>query len=188
MTTLNWCITGASSGLGASLAKAAISAGHRVAGTARSSSRLRDVAASHPDTFLPLSMDLARPNEIEAAIAQAEAWHGGIDVLVNNAGIGYAAGWRKRRQECPRGVRANVFGLINIIRAALPAMRGRGRGTIVNISSTNGVVSMPGLGFYSASKHAVEAITDALRGEVAPLGLKVLTVEPGGFQTGIAAP
>ena len=91
MNTLNWFITGASSGLGASLAKAALSVGHRVAGTARSSSRLRDVAASHPGTFLPLSMDLARPNEIEAAIAQAEAWHGGIDVLVNNAAIGYAA-------------------------------------------------------------------------------------------------
>jgi NAD(P)-dependent dehydrogenase (short-subunit alcohol dehydrogenase family) len=187
MTTLNWFITGASSGLGASLAKAAISAGHRVAGTARSSSRLRDLAASHPDTFLPLSMDLARPNEIEAAIAQAEAWHGGIDVLVNNAGIGYAAAIEEGEDKNVRAVfETNVFGLINIIRAALPAMRGRGRGTIVNISSTNGVVSMPGLGFYSASKHAVEAITDALRGEVAPLGLKVLTVEPGGFRTGIA--
>ena len=139
MTTLNWFITGASSGLGASLAKAAISAGHRVAGTARSSSRLRDVAASHPDTFLPLSMDLARPNEIEAAIAQAEAWHGGIDVLVNNAGIGYAAAIEEGEDKNVRAVfETNVFGLINIIRAALPAMRGRGRGTIVNISSTNG--------------------------------------------------
>jgi NAD(P)-dependent dehydrogenase (short-subunit alcohol dehydrogenase family) len=132
-------------------------------------------------------MDLARPNEIEAAIAQAEAWHGGIDVLVNNAGIGYAAAIEEGEDKNVRAVfETNVFGLINIIRAALPAMRGRGRGTIVNISSTNGVVSMPGLGFYSASKHAVEAITDALRGEVAPLGLKVLTVEPGGFRTGIA--
>jgi NAD(P)-dependent dehydrogenase (short-subunit alcohol dehydrogenase family) len=135
----------------------------------------------------PCRWIFARPNEIEAAIAQAEAWHGGIDVLVNNAGIGYAAAIEEGEDKNVRAVfETNVFGLINIIRAALPAMRGRGRGTIVNISSTNGVVSMPGLGFYSASKHAVEAITDALRGEVAPLGLKVLTVEPGGFRTGIA--
>ena len=80
---------------------------------------------------------------------------------------------------------ANVFGVASTIRAALPGMRARASGTIINISSTNGVVSMPGLGYYSASKHALEGITDALRDEVAPLGLKVMSVEPGGFRTGI---
>ena len=187
MSTQNWFITGASSGLGAALAGAALRAGHRVAVTARDSVRLRGLADAHPDKVLPLSMDLTKPSEIEAAIAAAEAWHGGIDVLVNNAALGYSAAIEEGEDQNIRAVfETNVFGVGSTIRAALPGMRARASGTIINISSANGMVSMPALGYYSASKHALEAITDALRDEVAPLGIKVLTVEPGGFRTGIA--
>lgn len=186
MSTRNWFITGASSGLGAALANEALRAGHRVAVTARDSARLQALAGAHPDAVLPLSMDLTRPAEIQAAIAAAEAWRGGIDVLVNNAAIGYVAAIEEGEEQNIRTVfEANVFGVASTIRAALPGMRARASGTIINISSTNGVVSMPGLGYYSASKHALEGITDALRDEVAPLGLKVMSVEPGGFRTGI---
>ena len=186
MSIRNWFITGASSGLGAALANEALRAGHRVAVTARDSARLQALAGAHPDAVLPLSMDLTRPAEIQAAIAAAEAWRGGIDVLVNNAAIGYVAAIEEGEEQNIRTVfEANVFGVASTIRAALPGMRARASGTIINISSTNGVVSMPGLGYYSASKHALEGITDALRDEVAPLGLKVMSVEPGGFRTGI---
>jgi NAD(P)-dependent dehydrogenase (short-subunit alcohol dehydrogenase family) len=187
MSSQNWFITGASSGLGAALAEAALRAGDHVAVTARHSVRLRELAEAHPGSVLPLSMDLTNPAEIKAAIAEAERWRGGINVLVNNAAIGYSAAIEEGEEHNIRAVfETNVFGVASTIRAALPGMRARASGMIVNISSANGVVAMPALGYYSASKHALEAITDALRGEVAPLGIKVLSVEPGGFRTGIA--
>src|SRR6266850_374014 len=92
MSTQTWFITGASSGLGASVANAALRAGHRVAVTARDKVRLEKLTEAHPDAVLPLSMDLTKPSEIKAAITTAEKWHGGIDVLVNNAALGYLVG------------------------------------------------------------------------------------------------
>ena len=187
MSTQNWFITGASSGLGAAVAKAALRAGHRVAVTARDRSRLRTLADAHPDAVLPLSMDLTRPAEIQAAVAAASDWHGGIDVLVNNAAIGYQAAVEEGEDHNIRAVfETNFFGVASTIRAALPGMRARASGTIVNISSLNGIVSMPALGYYSASKFALEGLTEALSQEVAPLGIKVALIEPGGFRTGIA--
>ncbi|MDI7865027.1 SDR family NAD(P)-dependent oxidoreductase [Rhizobiaceae bacterium n13] len=187
MSTQTWFITGASSGLGASTANAALRAGHRVAVTARDNARLAKLVESHPDSVLPLSMDLTNPSEIKAAVAAAEGWHGGIDVLVNNAAIGYKAAIEEGEEHTIRALfDANVFGVASTIRAALSGMRARASGTIINISSLSGVVSMPGLGYYSASKHALEGLTDALRAEVAPLGIKVVSIEPGGFRTGMA--
>ncbi|HMI74478.1 MAG TPA: oxidoreductase [Steroidobacteraceae bacterium] len=187
MNTQTWFITGASSGLGASVANAALRAGHRVAVTARDSARLEKLVEAYPDAVLPLSMDLTRPSGIQAAIAAAEEWHGGIDVLVNNAAIGYQAAIEEGEDDKIRQLfETNVFGVASTIRAALPGMRAHKSGTIINISSLNGMVSMPALGYYSASKHALEGLTDALSQEVAPLGIKVITVEPGGFRTGIA--
>jgi len=187
MKNQNWFITGGSSGLGAALAAAALRAGHRVAITARDKSRLAALAEAHPDNVLALSMDLTKKSEIDAAIAAADAWHGGIDVLVNNAAIGYMAAVEEGQDANIRALfDTNVFGVADTIRAALPGLRAKAAGTIVNISSMSGLVSMPGLGYYSASKHALEGLTDALRDEVAPLGIKVISIEPGGFRTGIA--
>jgi NAD(P)-dependent dehydrogenase (short-subunit alcohol dehydrogenase family) len=187
MNIQTWFITGASSGLGASIAKATLRAGHRVAVTARDSARLKELVEAHPDSVLPLSMDLTKPSEIRAAIDAAQDWHGGIDVLVNNAGIGYQAAIEEGEDHFIRELfEANFFGVASTIRAALPGMRARKSGAIVNISSMTGIVSIPGLGYYCASKHALEGLTDALSQEVEPLGIKVMSVEPGGFRTGIA--
>jgi len=186
MNTQTWFITGASSGLGAALARAALRAGHRVAVTARDAGRLAALAAQHPGEVLPLSMDLARPAEIAAAVAAAEAWGDGIDVLVNNAAVGYLAAVEEGEDEKIRTLfDTNIFGVATLIRAVLPGMRKEGRGAIINISSTNGVVAMPALGYYSASKFALEGLTEALAQEVAPLGIRVMAVEPGGMRTGI---
>lgn len=186
MNSETWFITGASSGLGAAIAKAALRAGHHVAVTARDSSRLDALVEAYPGAVLPLSMDLTKPAEIEAAIGRAEAWRGGVDVLVNNAALGYLAAVEEGEDQKIRTlVETNFFGVASTIRAALPGMRARGRGTIINISSMSGVVAMPALGYYSASKFALEGLTEALSQEVAPLGIKVMSVEPGGFRTGI---
>lgn len=156
MNTPVWLITGGSSGLGASIAHAALRAGHRVAVTARDSSRLDALAADYPGAVLPLSMDLTSTTEIEAAVAAAEGWHGHINVLVNNAAVGYLALIEEGQDEKVRKLfETNVFGAVAAIRAALPGMRARGSGTIINISSTNGIVAMPSLGYYSASKFAL---------------------------------
>lgn len=180
-----WFITGASSGLGAATAKAALRAGHRVAATARDSARLSSLAEAGGERVLALSMDLTVPDQIEGAVAAAESWHG-IDVLVNNAALGYLAAIEEGEDDKIRTLfETNVFGLAHTIRATLPGMRRRGAGTIINVSSFNGVVAMPSLGYYSASKFAVEGLTEALAQEVAPLGIKVLAVEPGGIRTGI---
>jgi len=177
MSTQTWFITGASSGLGASVANAALRAGHRVAVTARDKVRLEKLTEAHPDAVLPLSMDLTKPSEIKAAITTAEKWHGGIDVLVNNAALGYLAAIEEGEEQNIRTLfDTNVFGVASTIRAVLPGMRARASGTIINVSSLNGVVSMPALGYYSASKHALEGLTEALSQEVAPLGIKVLSI------------
>ncbi|MBZ9891491.1 SDR family NAD(P)-dependent oxidoreductase [Mesorhizobium sp. BR1-1-3] len=188
MNTPVWLITGGSSGLGASIAHAALRAGHRVAVTARDSSRLDALAADYPGAVLPLSMDLTSTTEIEAAVAAAEGWHDHINVLVNNAAVGYLALIEEGQDEKVRKLfETNVFGAVAAIRAALPGMRARGSGTIINISSTNGIVAMPSLGYYSASKFALEALTEALAQEVAPLGIRVMSVQPGGMPTGIVS-
>lgn len=156
-----------------------------MAATARDSARLSSLAEAGGERVLALSMDLTVPDQIEAAVAAAESWHG-IDVLVNNAALGYLAAIEEGEDAKIRTLfETNVFGLAHTIRAALPGMRRRGAGTIINVSSFNGVVAMPSLGYYSATKFAVEGLTEALAQEVAALGIKVLVVEPGGIRTGI---
>lgn len=186
MRTQTWFITGASSGLGAAIANAALHAGHRVAVTARDSARLKALSDAYPEAVLPLSMDLTVPSQIEAAVAAAENWNGGIDVLVNNAALGYLAAIEEGEDQKIRTVfETNFFGVASTIRATLPGMRTRRRGTILNVSSLNGVVAMPSLGYYSGTKFALEGLTEALAQEVGPLGIKVMAIEPGGIRTGI---
>ncbi|WP_454858274.1 SDR family NAD(P)-dependent oxidoreductase [Rhizobium binxianense] len=186
MIPQTWFITGASSGLGAALARAALRAGHRVAATARDSARLESLVDIAPDRVLALSMDLTASAQIEAAVAAAEAWRGGVDVLVNNAALGYLAAIEEGEDTKIRTLfETNVLGVAHTIRAALPGMRHRSRGAIINVSSFNGVVAMPSLGYYSATKFALEGLTEALAQEVAPFGIKVMAIEPGGIRTGI---
>ncbi len=183
-----WLITGASSGIGAALARAVLKAGHNVAVTARNAARVSALADAAPDRVLPIALDLAHPDQIAAAVRAAEERFGGIDVLVNNAGLVYLGAVEEGEDaEVRKLFEANVFGLCAMLRAALPGMRARGSGTVVNLSSASGLVAYPGLGYYSASKFAVEGLTEALWQEVEPLGIKVILAEPGAFRTGINA-
>lgn len=179
-----WLITGCSSGFGRILAKMALARGDRVIATARRVEQIADLAAPHPDQVLRLALDVTDPASIHAAMAQAEAAFGRIDVLVNNAGFGLVGAVEELE---PREYRpmfdTNLFGLIEVTRAALPLMRRHGGGRIVNLSSVGGFTGRQGFGLYNASKFAVEGLSEALAEEVAPFGIKVIIVEPGAFRT-----
>ena len=177
-----WFITGCSTGFGRALAELLIGRGYRVVVTARQTSEVAELAIR--GETLVLKLDVTNQGEVDAAVAAAEAKYGRIDVLVNNAGIGYFAAVEEGEDDQVRHLfEVNFFGLTRMIRAVLPGMRHHKGGTIVNISSVGGLRSFPALGFYSATKFAVEGLSDALWQEVEPLGLKVLLVEPSGFRT-----
>ena len=177
-----WFITGCSSGFGLELTKQAIERGYRTVVTARDLAKLPDHVAS--EHVLVLKLDVAQPDQVAAAVKATEARFGGIDVLVNNAGIGYFAAIEEGdAAEVRKMFDVNVFGLTNMVQAVLPGMRQRRRGCIVNLSSLAGLRGMPALGQYNATKFAVEGLSDALRREVEPLGIQVMVVNPSGFRT-----
>ena len=179
---LVWFITGCSTGFGLELAKQAIEHGYRTVVTARDPSKLEGYAAA--DNVLVLKLDVTRPEQVAAAIAATEAHFGRIDVLVNNAGIGYfAAVEESEEDEVRKMFDVNVFGTGRMLWAVLPGMRKRRAGCIVNLSSLAGLRGFPALGYYNASKFAVEGLSAALRQEVEPLGIQVMVVEPSGFRT-----
>ncbi len=174
-----WFITGASSGFGRALAEYALAHGDRVVATARNVAALADLGA---DLVLPL--DVARPADIAEALATARAKVGAIDVLVNNAGFGIVGAVEETTERDLRDAFETMFfGAVALTRAVLPEMRARRRGTIVQITSMGGITTAPGFGAYCAAKHALEAVSEALAAEVAPLGIRVLVVEPGAFRT-----
>jgi NAD(P)-dependent dehydrogenase (short-subunit alcohol dehydrogenase family) len=182
MTT--WLITGCSTGLGQSLARAVLDAGFNAVVTARNAKPLKGLVSSYPDTAAAAELDVTDAGQAERAIALAEQRFGGVDVLVNNAGYGYRAAVEEADEtEVQRLFATNFFGTVSMIKAVLPGMRARRAGTIVNISSIAGRLAAPGSGYYSASKFAVEGMSDALRKEVGPLGIRVMIVEPGAFRT-----
>ncbi len=177
-----WFVTGCSTGFGRELARHLLERGYRVVVTARHPADVKDLAAM--GEALALKLDVTSQGQINAAIKAAEKTFGRIDVLVNNAGIGYfAAVEESEEKEVRRMFEINVFGLSRMIRAALPGMRKRRRGFIVNLSSIGGLRSFPSVGFYNATKFAVEGLSEALWQEVEPLGIKVMLVEPSGFRT-----
>ncbi|HSV30241.1 MAG TPA: oxidoreductase [Candidatus Omnitrophota bacterium] len=177
-----WFITGCSSGFGLELARQAIERGYRTVVTARDLGRLRGYVAS--DQVLLLQLDVTQPDQVAAAVKTAEARFGGIDVLVNNAGFGYFAAIEEGdAAEVRKMFEVNVFGLTAMVQAVLPGMRKRRAGCIVNLSSVAGLRGMPALGQYHATKFAVEGLSEALRREVEPLGIKVMVVNPSGFRT-----
>ena len=177
-----WFITGCSTGFGHELAIQTLARGFRVVVTARKPAEVEALAAT--GEALILKLDVTDQRQIDAAIKAAEEKFGGIDVLVNNAGIGYFAAIEEGEEnEVRRMFEINVFGMSRMIQAVLPGMRKRRTGYIVNISSLAGLRSAPALGFYNATKFAVEGLSGALLQEVEPLGIKVIVVEPSGFRT-----
>ena len=182
-----WFITGCSSGFGRDLAKAVLARGWRAVVTARNPETLADIGAGHEGRGVAFALDVTNPAQIAAAVRAAEARFGAVDVLVNNAGYGYQASVEEGEDAAIRALfETNVFGLAALIRAVLPGMRQRRRGTIVNISSVAGFIGFAGSGYYAATKHAVEGLSDGLAKEVGPLGIRVLCVEPGPFRTDFA--
>ncbi len=178
-----WLITGCSSGFGQALAEAVLARGDQLVATARAAQALDALATRYPNTVRTIAVDVTRAGDATAAVRVAQDAFGGLDVLVNNAGFGFVAAVEEGAPAEYRPMfETNVFGLIETTRAALPALR-ESRGRIVNFSSVGGLVGRAGMGFYNATKFAVEGLSEALAQEVAPLGLKVIIVEPGPFRT-----
>ncbi len=182
-----WLITGCSTGFGRVFAEAALKDGHAVVATARNAASLDGLSAAAPDRFLPLALDVTDPAACHRAVEAAVAKFGRVDVLVNNAGYGMVGALEESSSgEIRRLFETNVFGLIEMTKAALPRLRAQKSGWIVNLSSIAGLAATPGFSVYNGSKFAVEGLSEALAGEVASLGIRVLLVEPGPFRTDFA--
>jgi NAD(P)-dependent dehydrogenase (short-subunit alcohol dehydrogenase family) len=182
-----WLITGCSTGLGRALAEAVIGAGHNAVVTARDVAKVADLADTATQRVLPVALDVTKPDQVTAAVQRADEQFGGIDVLVNNAGYGYRAAVEEGDDAEVRTLfETHFFGTVAMIKAVLPDMRARRSGAIVNISSIGATVTPVGSGYYSAAKAAIEGMSGALRGELAPLGISVTVVEPGAFRTDFA--
>ena len=179
-----WLITGCSSGFGKLLAEKALARGDKVVITARNAEALAGLASRYPETALAWPLDVTDPASIEAAIAATEARFGHLDILVNNAGFGLVGAVEEVQPGEYRPMfDTNLFGLIDTTRAALPLLRRKGGGRIVNFSSVGGITGRQGFGLYNATKFAVEGLSEALAEEVAPFGIRVIIVEPGAFRT-----
>lgn len=181
-----WLVTGASSGFGRAITEAAVAAGDTVIGTARRTEGLDDLVAAHPDRVEAISLDVTDGERIDAVAADVLARYGRVDVLVNNAGRTQVGAFEETTDQQLRDLfELHVFGPARLTRALLPQMRERGSGSIVNISSFGGQLSFAGFSAYSATKAALEQLSEALADEVTPFGVKVLIVEPGAFRTNL---
>ena len=179
-----WFITGTSTGLGRELAAAVLARGERCVLAARQPESVAELVAAHAETALAVRLDVTNPAQVESAVAEAERRFGRVDVLVNNAGYGYLSSIEEGEDAAIRAqFEANVFGLLALTKRVLPGMRARRRGHVVNLSSIGGLVAFAATGYYHATKFAVEALSESLALEVAPLGIKVTIVEPGPFRT-----
>ncbi|WP_297911162.1 oxidoreductase [Thiomonas sp.] len=186
-TPRTWFITGASSGFGAAFVQHALELGDNVVATARRQETIQALAEREPRRVLAVTLDVTRPGQADRAVQQALERFGHIDVLVNNAGYGVVGAVEETPEaELRAQMETNFFGAVAVMRAALPSMRAQRAGAIVNISSLGGQLSFAGFGAYSASKFALEGLSEALAQELAPFGIKVLIVEPGAFRTGFA--
>jgi NAD(P)-dependent dehydrogenase (short-subunit alcohol dehydrogenase family) len=181
-----WFITGTSSGFGHAFASYALAQGYNVVATARNPTKLTSLVAQAPDRVLALMLDVDRPGDAAAAINTATERFGRIDVVINNAGYGIVGAVEETPESELRALmETNFFGAVAVIKAALPTLRAQRAGAIVNISSLGGQLSFAGFSAYSATKFALEGLSEALAQEVAPFGIKVLIVEPGNFRTNL---
>ena len=182
-----WFITGASSGFGKAFAEYAISQQYNVVVTARRTDKLATIKALAPDRVEAIGMDVTNNKEIAAAVEQAIRRFNRIDVLINNAGYGIVGGVEETPEAELRALMdTNFFGAVALSKMLIPQFRKQQSGAIVNISSLGGQLSYPGFGAYSASKFALEGVSEAMATELGPLGIKVLIVEPGQFRTDLA--
>ncbi|WP_440981523.1 oxidoreductase [Shinella sumterensis] len=176
-------ITGANSGFGLAIATAASKQGHTVVGTIRSEASRASLAKSLP-AVCPVLCDVTEFDRIRDVVEQAEADHGPVDVLINNAGYGHEGILEESSlEEMRRQFEVNVFGAVAVAKAFLPRFRERRRGFIVNVTSMGGMITMPGIGYYCGSKFALQGISEVMRAEMAPFGVRVATLCPGSFRT-----
>ncbi|MGW0163014.1 oxidoreductase [Mycobacterium sp. NPDC003323] len=181
-----WMVTGCSTGFGRNLAEHLLDQGQKVVATARDVNSVSDLTDRGDALVLPL--DVIDRKQCAKIVEAAVQHFGAIDILVNNAGIGYFGAVEETDDQVARKLfDVNFFGTANTIHAVLPAMRTQRHGTIINLTSIGGLRGFPAVGYYSASKFAVEGLSESLRMEVAPLGLHVMVVEPSGFRTNWAA-
>lgn len=179
-----WMITGAARGFGSEFARAALAAGERVVATGRDAAKVAAALGETSPDLLVLKLDVTVESDALAAVAAAEARFGRIDVLINNAGYPLLGALEEcSMPELEAQFRTNVFGLISVTQAVLPLMRRQRSGHIINLSSMAGFKGWPGSAAYSASKFAVEGLTESLAAEVAPFGIHVTMLEPGYFRT-----
>ena len=179
-----WFITGASRGFGRVWAEAALKRGDKVVATARHPGALHELAEAYGDAVLVLRLDVADRDAVFEAVAQAHGRFKRLDVVLCNAGYGYMGAIEELEHEQVRAnFETNVFGTLSVVQAALPILRAQGSGHVLTVSSIGGVVGFPTGGSYTASKFVIEAMSEALAGEVAPFGIKVTILEPGHFST-----
>lgn len=179
-----WFITGSSRGLGRSLAEAVLESGDQVAATARNIDQLKDLSDKYPGQVLAIPLDVTVNDQIQQAVSSAISHFGRIDVLVNNAGFGITGAAEAFTGEQVRSqLETNLYAPIEITRVVLPYMRKQRSGHILQISSVGGRVGNAGLSIYQAAKFGLGGFSEALAKEVAPLGIRVTSVEPGGFRT-----
>jgi NAD(P)-dependent dehydrogenase (short-subunit alcohol dehydrogenase family) len=179
-----WFITGSSRGLGRSLTEAVLASGDKVAATARNTETLNDLVEKYPDQIYPVKLDVTQYDDVYRAVADVVSHFGRIDVLVNNAGFGIVGAAEAFTDEQVRSqLETNLYAPIEITRAVLPHMRKQRSGRILQISSIGGRVGNPGVSIYQAAKFGLGGFSEALAKEVAPLGIFVTCVEPGGFRT-----
>jgi NAD(P)-dependent dehydrogenase (short-subunit alcohol dehydrogenase family) len=177
-------ITGASSGFGRAIARAAVAAGHRVVGTVRREADREAFGALDPERAEAVLLDVTDFDAIDEVVSGIQARRGPIDVLVNSAGYGHEGVLEESPlEEMRRQLDANLFGAVAMIKAVLPSMRERRAGRIINITSMAGWVGLPGIAYYTASKYALEGVSEVLAREVAPFGVKVTALAPGSFRT-----
>jgi NAD(P)-dependent dehydrogenase (short-subunit alcohol dehydrogenase family) len=179
-----WFVTGASSGFGRAISEAALDRGDRLVATGRTLDTVQGLADAQPDRALALRLDVTDPDAARAVVDGAIAHFGRVDVVVNNAGYGHVGAVEELSdEELRRQLDVNLFGVINVTRAALPHMRRQRSGHLVQMSSLNGIEGLGGGGYYAASKFAIEGLSESLADEVAHLGIKVTIVEPGPHRT-----
>ncbi|HEX3787129.1 MAG TPA: SDR family oxidoreductase [Pseudonocardiaceae bacterium] len=184
MPTRTWFITGATAGLGLELTRQLLRRGERVAATGRRLEQLTELADSHPDQLWPAALDVTDTAAIRRVVAEAVDRFGRLDVVVSNAGFGVLGAAEEISDELlNRQLAVNLIGPIQLARAVIPQLRAQGGGRIVQLSSTGGQVGDPGMSLYNASKFGIEGFYESAAVELAPFGIEVTLVEPGGART-----
>jgi len=183
-TSKVWFITGASRGFGSVWADAALKRGDKVAATARNLESIAHLKEKYGENVLTLELDVTKPSQVKAAVEKAHSHFGRLDIVFNNAGYSLVGTIEEASTDDVRALyETNIFGALEVIKAALPILRAQGHGHILGTSSNLGHVTLPVIGYYCSSKWAFEAIHESLAAEVKSFGIKVTIIEPGAYAT-----